>query len=647
MKLNQIPTDYRPSKSRPQYSFLLGCLGAGFLLGIPNPLTLYAVEPIDSAAIATKLGDRGLSGRMAAVHLLGLIDHEGAKILSADDFPLPISMEQTCNPCHDYERIAGGWHFNAGSKEIDPGRPGQPWIYVDTTLGIQLPLSYRDWPGILHPEDLGMSRWDFLEKFGGLMAGGWGEDWQAERPVYRPEWFTAGEPEVNCLACHDRSFKQDRAEYHRQMSLGNYAWAASAAGGLVDVSGSTRNLPPLYDPFLPRPLDQEDQNSPRVRYRPDVFTAKDKVLLNLTRRIPNERCYACHSSLYSSDPPRAFEPLPADVHITAGLACVDCHRNGLDHQIIRGYEGEKEEEPWFSCRGCHLGQQDAGSPAGRFGAPEPEHAGMPASHLEKFSCTTCHAGPWPQHDQRRVKTSQSHALGTHSVDPAPSAPPGIAGPVYLPGADGKLTPQLALWPAFWGLDGQTIQPLQLEQVRQLRASAALNDSTLEQGRWPRDSIDVALALASLDSLMPGEGQPVYVSAGFVSRLKPDGRLISVLDSASDPYTWPIAHAVRPARQSLGAGGCRDCHSGSAAFFYGAIEAASPGYPAQGARRSMSEMIGVNVFYAHVLDGIILTRPAFKFVLILGTILISAIVLLIFFKLLNKLLNSYAPQRLEP
>lgn len=582
------------------------------------------------------------------MHLLDLIDHEGAKILSADDFPLPFSMEQTCNPCHDYDAIAGGWHFNAGQADIGPGRPGQPWIYVDTTLGIQLPLSYRNWPGIVHPIDLGLSRWDFLEKFGGLMPGGWGEDWQAEQPVYRPEWFTSGEPEVNCLACHDRSFKQDRAEYNRQMRLGNYAWAATAAGGLVDVSGAAYNLPPLYDPFLPHPLDEENQNSPTVRYRPDVFTAKDEVLLDLTRQVPNERCYACHSSLYSLEYPGAFEPLPADIHITAGLSCVDCHRNGLDHQIIRGYEGESAGEAWLSCRGCHLGQQTAGSPAGRFGAPEPDHAGMPASHLITISCTTCHAGPWPQHDQRRVKTSQSHALGTHSVDPAPSAPPGISGPVYLPGADGMLTPQLALWPAFWGfMDGQTIQPLQIEQVRQLRAGAALFDSTLEQSRWPRDSIDVALALAGLDSLFPGERQPVYVSAGLVSRLQPDGRLISFTNSAGDPYIWPIAHAVRPARQALGASGCRDCHSGSAAFFYGEVEAATLGYPVQGAKRTRSEMMGTSVLYAHLLDGTILMRPAFKLVLILGTILISAVVLLIFFKLLDKLLNSYAPKRLEP
>ena len=62
---------------------------------------------------------------------------------------------------------------------------------------------------------------------------------------------------------------------------------------------------------------------------------------------------------------------------------------------------------------------------------------------------------------------------------------------------------------------------------------------------------------------------------------------------------------------------------------------------------MSEMMGVNLFYAHFLDGIILLRPAFKFVLILGTILISAVVLLILFRLLNKLLNSLAPKRWEP
>ena len=31
-----------------------------------------------------------------------------------------------------------------------------------------------------------------------------------------------------------------------------------------------------------------------------------------------------------------------DIHLIKGMLCVDCHRNGADHMMVRGYEGEFE-----------------------------------------------------------------------------------------------------------------------------------------------------------------------------------------------------------------------------------------------------------------------------------------------------------------
>jgi len=50
-----------------------------------------------------------------------------------------------------------------------------------------------------------------------------------------------------------------------------------------------------------------------------------------------------------------------DVHLTAGLKCVDCHRNGIDHNIIRGYaeEADISQNPLAAtstCEACHLPQ---------------------------------------------------------------------------------------------------------------------------------------------------------------------------------------------------------------------------------------------------------------------------------------------------
>ena len=630
----------------------LGTLAAWCAVICLSPSKIVGAVQAEADSVAETpryplLGDRGLSGMAAPIHLIDLIDGIGEKILRNDEWPFPFSTRQTCGPCHDYATISMGWHFSGGKPNADAGRRGQPWVYVDSLLGLQLPLSNRNWPGVTRPADVGLSRWDFLARFGGLMPGGWSEDDSAAPAEYNLNWLTSGEPEANCLACHDRSFKQNRAEYHSQMSKGNFAWAATGASGLVDVQGSIENLPPLYDPYLPRPLDDRNQNPPKISFRPAVFNARSKVELNLSRRINNENCLACHSSLYASFGSHDFEPLHTDIHMTAGMQCVDCHNNGIDHLMLRGYEGEKWGQEKTSCRGCHLSRAGATEPAGDFGSPDPAHGGLPASHLERFSCTACHSGPLPEAEPHRVKTSQSHALGTHAANPLHTAMPAIRGPLYLLAEDGKITPQYALWPAFWGLlNGRTIEPLTLPQMAALRDELSPSDSTLPDRSWPRDNADVILALAALKIQLPAGGEPVYVGGGLVTTLLEQGRLTTFENPVSEPYTWPMGHATRPARQSLGAGGCGDCHSGSAPFVHGRVESASMGFPPQGLLRPMRAMRGVSGAYTLLLEGSIFLRPGLKFVLILGTIFLSALVLMVLLNLLGRYLSSFADEEGE-
>ena len=66
-----------------------------------------------------------------------------------------------------------------------------------------------------------------------------------------------------------------------------------------------------------------------------------------------------------------------------------------------------------------------------------------------------------------------------------------------------------------------------------------------------------------------ETQAVFVSGG--QAYARDGeKFVAIqnerLSDYVDPYAWPIAHNVRPARQSLGATGCTECHSESSMFF---------------------------------------------------------------------------------
>jgi hypothetical protein len=73
-----------------------------------------------------KLGDVSDGSRAVPVHLIPLYDEEGTMIRLGDQPMLPFSTKQTCLPCHDYDKISNGWHFNAGQAHVPPGRHGQP-----------------------------------------------------------------------------------------------------------------------------------------------------------------------------------------------------------------------------------------------------------------------------------------------------------------------------------------------------------------------------------------------------------------------------------------------------------------------------------------------------------------------------------------
>ena len=67
--------------------------------------------------------------------------------------------------------------------------------------------------------------------------------------------------------------------------------------------------------------------------------------------------------------------------------------------------------------------------------------------------------------------------------------------------------------------------------------------------------------------------------------------------------------MRPATQSLGAGGCGDCHAPDAAFFYGQVSAGSPSEVGPGVAKPMYEFQGLEWGIVEVLARTIVFRPA--------------------------------------
>ncbi|MHC4654021.1 MAG: hypothetical protein ACYS91_03270, partial [Planctomycetota bacterium] len=386
-----------------------------------------------------KIGDVSDGSLAVPVHVIGLRDSEGDKISPDDDPIQPFSTRQTCSACHSYETIGKGRHFNAADVNAVPGRKGQPWIFVDTDTCTQIPLSYRPWPGAFHPEQLGITTFKFTQHFGRHMPGGGVGELESDDMDELVRQDVSGMLENNCLGCHNAHPGQDQAEYAGQVEFQNFRWAAAAATEIASVKGAAVTQPDIYDPFMGDAIV--------TTYRENTFDHEKKVSLNITRKVPNQRCYFCHSNIevgkHGSEEWEADE----DVHLASGMNCVDCHRNGLDHNIIRGYEGkdtasQNPSAASTSCKGCHT--------EGRLGAPVPQHPGIPPVHFEKLTCTACHSGPWPKKQTHRGKTSRAHALGTHGVNRSADALPHILYPVFAKQGGDRIAPHKLVWPAYWG-----------------------------------------------------------------------------------------------------------------------------------------------------------------------------------------------------
>jgi hypothetical protein len=456
--------------------------------------------------------------RTTPVHLIPLHDENDEPIIPTEMNPLPFSARYTCGPCHEYGTIRGGFHFSSMTGRAE-GRPAQPWFWADPRTGTVLPVSYRPWPGTYAPDDLGLTAWDITLLFGRHFPGGGPAEPPEEAILSDPEarWNVSGLAEVNCLACHNRSGRQDHSEWAKQVLRENLRWAATAAGGVGEVGGMAARLKGTWDIYDgPDPDDQEWAVAPYVKYRTADFDSKHRYFFDLNYQPADDRCLACHSASPVDEVQWKADP---DVHSAAGLRCADCHRNGLDHDMVRGYEGEAADKgdltvDAFTCRGCHLGEDAKGRRTvepGRLGAPRPKHTGIPLVHFKRLSCTVCHSGPTPRDGFTRVRTSRANRLGIYGAATWATDLPAVYEPVYMKGGDGKIAPHRLVWPAFWAKrDGRELTPLKPEEVEAAAAGILGAEERIGQ------------VLIALTQVMEEDETPVLVSGEFVLGPHVDG-----------------------------------------------------------------------------------------------------------------------------
>lgn len=573
---------------------------------------------------APKIGDGPDGNRSVPVHLMKIYDEQGTVISPGDPSPQPMSMGKSCGMCHDVEKISCGWHFNAAKKDVLSGRPSEPWLYVDVATATQLPLSYRSWPGAYQPADVGMSDWEFAKKFGRHTPGGLREDVNTS-PDPKARWMVSGNLEVNCLACHDAEPGHDQAEYDMQINKENFLWAATATSAFARITGAAKDMPDTWDPVLGGEGDDPAKKPPKVEYLAHRFDGKGRVLFDLLREVPQERCLFCHSQKVTGTGKDHWET-DGDVHLSSGLTCVDCHRNGLDHNITRGSETAKS----LTCEGCHLGfdAKEQAPQTGRLGAPVPDHKGIPLVHFEKLACTACHSGPWPQAQTQGVKTSRTHELGLHNVKKGDAVLPQIEGPVYARMEDGKIAPNKLVWPAFWGVrDGEKIRPIKLDVVKSVLGNSLSDAQTRRERVWPKLTTEkIGTALKQFAGNSEIGGAPVYVAGGKVYTLDKD--VVAAMEAPeAKPFLWAWGHNVRPAAQSLGVRGCDDCHTMKADFFFGQVVMGGPVEDDKANMMTMTHWQQIDPKYIKSFNWSFVFRPMLKVVCLLVCTLWLAILLL--------------------
>ncbi len=602
--------------------------------------SLFSQEPL--------IGDISDGSRSKFVHLIKLID-EDSSVVRLDDQPLmPFSMKNTCGKCHDYKKIKQGWHFNAGDSAALSGRRGQPWIYVDQQSSTQIPISFRSWQGTYTPQQIGVSSLEFVQIFGRQMPGGGvgeNEDLRSLDNLFR--WMISGDFEINCLSCHDAEFAHNQAAQASQTAKQNFRWSAAASSAFAWVQGSAKDMPIKYDLYAGSAPDESEAVQPQIKYDHSRFNFKNEVYFDITTKIPDENCYFCHSTKVISFDNPSGPHTSKDVHLASGMHCVDCHQNGLDHQMVRGYEGESNGDEVatasLTCEGCHIGNEDEDGPprAGTAGAPKPEHLGIPLVHFEKMTCTTCHSGEWPVSETKQVKTSMAHALGVHGANKSDEALPHIISPVLMTQEDGKIAPHNLIWPSLWvEMYGDSIVPMAIDQIRPVTEILLANYDTLHIGNWLNLAPDSILKVIDSLEINPDRKTTyAFISGGYLYSKNSEGILIKKEHPAAAPYSWPIAHDVRPAQQSLGVRYCDDCHSTSSSFYYSSINMDSPLNLNNAAVVKMIDFQDINQIEAWVFSFSFLFRPWLKFIIIISLLIISCVLILYAFKGLSVITHA--------
>jgi len=549
----------------------------------------------------------------------------------------PYSPRQTCGAtgCHDYGKITRGYHFTQGQGEpptagqaaryawaTSPGNFGGNWCSPAPLYRYLSPKKNDS------PARMDMTAFDFVTAGCGACHPGGGsaevdrdgkryDRWMADPAsgfspggengfdgdYYKARWSESGVLEADCFLCHLPGY--DHAGRNAQVGKWNLRWAATAGAKLATVTGSVK-----------------DGKAVEVVYDPARFAPDGTLKLSVVRAPRNEACLSCHAQPGWKKRGANYSPR-TDVHLRAGLACVDCHpagRSATDPRISRREEHQigKGNDPGGLVRndldGTVVGCADCHD-TGRRGAPVAKHSTLPALHLRRLACEACHI------PERVVMPAEVQASDVYNDAPWIHSPGKRLWALYGPDGrfrnhygfldvagyddkpvepfrpvlfryEGKIHPGNRVHSAWPGLEieGQEAlaQPRPGDVVRMWKAHredpkkyprlAEIRDDTGDGVAEVNRPEEVEALIASVRAALSDFGYPlertrvVWVSNERVYRSGTEYREVPKHAWEASPFAnvHKYSHDVYPARAALGSGGCTDCHSFSSPFFHAAV-----------------------------------------------------------------------------
>ncbi len=579
-----------------------------------------------------------------------LRNEQGDRITARLNSIDPYSPKKTCGVCHNYAVITSGYHFQQGFDVMKDGYDARkPWILSPGMFGNWLPtaaaaslapkaensalrmdLSTYDWIGAgkhspkhkvkspscgsCHPgggpleygrDSRGRANNNQThiqaEAAGSTARDG---DYSSRFTLDGKSAFRqSGGVEADCLICHLPGYRMD--DRNEQLYRRNYRWAATAGAGLGAVKGAVftyRN--PAAGPEDPdfaagtwnlskRPIVTYNWSDRRF------FATDGRMKGTLIRKnVQSRNCLQCHAEGEAKNTGTAFDSAN-DVHIKAGMNCVDCHPlaggtkdRRLAHQIAKGksltnrVRDDLDGVGMRTCQSCHSQGNHRGPREAK--NPIDTHAQVFAGavfHTYIVSCASCHITEQPLSALTVLDMSTGQEYGYTADRFSGVAWPGdYLLPASKPWAPWQTRSKkyLATVPKHLQWFGEKrgngeIRPIPMHQVA--RASRSIKDLTrlnvtLPDGR--KVSRRTVVSDADIRQMLSALGKIGFRNVCYVSdqvyELKGGKLTSSSALSGQRALHYAVEHGVRAVAGQTVYGrkgkpdGCMQCHDDASSFF---------------------------------------------------------------------------------